>query len=288
MAIPQLTNTLLGVILTNSACILFILVHRTDTAAKVAFEVIPHLQDISHAADATRAVCGKRHNQRIRMPRDAQSIFDTFPEHELVPSLQRSEALLIHAIIKLQNPANILVLSDSLDATRVILASTDSRVTAAISSLTAATTSQLLQTHANLRISSAGPEHFTPEGKYDLVYFDGTDTAASMRAFRRLPLALNCLVLIHGTGTHAHTPKYIPWDNTTTAKDMIQAEQHGKGAVTTNKGPGVIHNPAMYELTEQIVHADESWTKIDLMSSKAWRHGVSVLQVRREIEDEDY
>ena len=284
----HLTNTILAILLINSACVLFILIHRTDVAAKVAFEIIPHLSDISQATDATRAVCGKRKNHRIHFTGKNESVLENFPAHELVQGLQRSEALVLHAIVQLQTPGNILVLSDSLDATRVLLASTDSRVTAVTSSLTAATTSQLLQTHTNLRISSAGPEHFAPEGKYDLVYVDGTDTAASMRAFRRLPLALNCLVLIHGTGTHAHTPRSMPWDNTTTARDMIQTEKLGAGAVTTNKGAGTVHNPPMFDFAELITHEDEAWTRVDLMSTRAWRHGVSVLQVRREMGEEDY
>jgi hypothetical protein len=293
MSPNSLTSTLLAILAINSACVLFILVHRTDIATTVAFEILPHLRDISHAADATRFLCGKRvHHHGTHMPN--ATAFDQFPAHELVSTLQRSEAMLLFALTHLQAATNILVLGESLDAARVFLDSANpdtTKITVVITTLTAAATAHMLRAHPNLRIASAGPEHFIPEGRYDIVYFDGTEKNVdrNTRTLHRLTLAINCLVLVHGTGTHAHmSPGQQAWDATTTAKDAIEAERSGQNAVTTNKGAGIVHSPELFEFAERIVSNDPTWTKVDLMSARAWRHGVSVLQVKRAMEDEDY
>ena len=284
----QPISLLIGILILQSTCILFVLIDRADITAKVARELVPHMSDMSRTMDATRLMtarlCDDKRKHRIHH-NNISGEFDflnAFPHHELTDQLQRSEALALFALVRMLMPRRILLINYNPATTRTFLAAASPQaLVTAVSAVPELSAMNLLQTHPNFKFSSAGPEHF-PLGKtYDFVFFqDPTHFNTNIRAFQRLTLAPNCVVAIHNTGLHMLIP---PPNNST-----LPYNPSDPTAQTTNKGAGIPHHPEAIRLAEWILDYNPTWTKFDILSIHVWRHGISLLQERRAVEEEDY
>jgi hypothetical protein len=266
----QPITLLLSILIFQSACVIFILIERTDVTVKVATEIIPHLSDLGHTMDATRATCG-HHRHRANATATGLAFLDAFPE--ITAGVQRSEALALHALVGLIAPKSTLLIAYTPHLARALLSAVPpGAAVTAVADVPSLSAENLLREFPNFRFSSAGAEHFPPTGRYDFVLFAATVTPA---AFRRIPLApLNAVIAVHGTGLHTLYPP-------------AGTQRETETPITTNKGPGTPHNPAAYDFARRIAK-ELRWEQFDVLSTRAWRHGFTLLQERRHTEKEDY
>ena len=270
-----------AILIIQSACIIFILIERADVTAKVAHEIIPFMSDISRSADATRIICGRRAT-RTRMNASEELHFLT-PFTEITTGIQRSEALALYSLVKLIVPKNILLISYHQNIAKTLLAAVPwTTSVTAVASEPSLPATELLRTYPNFKFSSAGAHYFMPSGRYDFIYITAPTTR---HAFLRIPLSpLNCIIAVHGTGLHT---LYPPPANGTDAAEAILAERSPPEAITTNKGPGVPHNPSALEFAQWVAE-QLKWEAFHIMSTRAWRHGLTLIQEKHRVEEEDY
>jgi hypothetical protein len=266
----QPITLLLSILIFQSTCVIYILIERADVTTKVAHEIIPYMSDLGRTMDATRVVCGHK-KPRHRTNKTGLAFLDAFPE--LTTGIQRSEALALHALVGLIAPKNVLLITYTPHVARALLSAVPwSSAVTAVADVPSLSSTNLLREFPNFKFSSAGAEHFPLTGKYDFILFTAIITST---AFHRIPLApLNCVIAVHGTGLHTLYPPNGTGRETQTA-------------ITTNKGPGIPHNPEACDFALSIAQ-QLHWEQFDVLSTRAWRHGFTLLQEKRHTEEEDY